>query len=288
MKKIKLLDGAMGTELIRRGVSLSTPIWSADANINNPEIVFQIHEDYVNSGSDYIIANTFRTTKRSYEKLNLSSSNAKLMAKKSLKTSIQLARKASTANTKVLGSIAPLEDCYSPLLFPGVQIAKQEFLEISNLLIYEGVDGFILETMNNIQETQACLEVISTYNLPIWVSYNLNRSSNILSGEDLIDGLKILEKYPVSYVLLNCNPFGRTINGMNIIKKHWTRQWGIYPNLGIGEPAPDGIINKLYSDKEFLDLMYKAIKLGATILGGCCGTTPNHIKILKEHIESDN
>ena len=59
MSKIKLLDGAMGTELIHRGISLSTPVWSADANINNSEIVYQIHADYVASGSDYIIANTF-------------------------------------------------------------------------------------------------------------------------------------------------------------------------------------------------------------------------------------
>ena len=182
MKKITLLDGAMGTELIRRGVLLSTPIWSADANINNPDIVYQIHVDYVNSGSNYIIANTFRTTKRSYLKLNLFSSDASSMAKKSLRASIQLAKKASSGHAKVLGSIAPLEDCYLPTLFPGPEIARQEFSEIANLLFKEKIDGFILETMNNIQETQACLDVISKYNLPIWVSYNLGSSSNILSN----------------------------------------------------------------------------------------------------------
>ena len=283
MSKIKLLDGAMGTELIHRGISLSTPVWSADANINNSEIVYQIHADYVASGSDYIIANTFRTTKRFYVKLGLSSNDAMIMAKTSLKSSVRLAKKASCENTKILGSIAPLEDCYMPSLFPGPQIAKQEFSEIGNLLVQEEIDGFILETMNNMQETQVCLEVISQYNLPIWVSYNLSSSSNLLSGENLTDGLKILEEYPVSCVLLNCNPLDRTMKGINIIEKYWKKEWGIYPNLGIGEPAPDGIIKKFHSDSDFLDLMNKAVELGANVLGGCCGSTPHHIKILKEH-----
>ena len=138
--------------------------------------------------------------------------------------------------------------------------------------------------MNNIQETQICLEVISIYNLPIWVSYNLSSSSNILSGENLIEGLKILEEYPVSCVLLNCNPFDRTINGMNIIEKCWTREWGIYPNLGIGEPDPDGIIDNLYPDEEFMNLIEYSISVGATIFGGCCGSSPKHIELIKKYL----
>mgnify|MGYP001212712024 CR=1 FL=1 len=79
---------------------------------------------------------------------------------------------------------------------PGNKKAQLEFLELSDWFVNCGIDIFILETMNNMQETQVCLEVISQYNLPIWVSYNLSSSSNILSGENLIEGLKLLEEYP--------------------------------------------------------------------------------------------
>ena len=59
--------------------------------------------------------------------------------------------------------------------------------------------------------------------------------------------------------------------------------WGIYPNLGIGEPSPNGVISSYHSDIELLDLCKKALELGASVLGGCCGTSPQHIKLLKDN-----
>ena len=69
---------------------------------------------------------------------------------------------------------------------------------------------------------------------------------------------------------------------MNIVSENWEREWGIYPNLGIGEPSPNGNIKTIYSDNEFLRVSKKAIASGATIVGGCCGSSPKHIKLLKE------
>ena len=73
------------------------------------------------------------------------------------------------------------------------------------------------------------------------------------------------------------------MKGMNIIEKYWKKEWGIYPNLGIGEPSPNGVISSYHSDIEFLDLCKKALELGASVLGGCCGTSPQHIKLLKDN-----
>ena len=65
--------------------------------------------------------------------------------------------------------------------------------------------------------------------------------------------------------------------------KNWNKEWGIYPNLGIGEPSPDGIINHIYSNEEFLNVINKAKNLGANALGGCCGSDINHIKLIANH-----
>ena len=127
---IKLLDGGMGSELIRRGEILPNHIWSADSNIKNPELVCQIHKDYIAAGSTCITTNTFRTTPRSYRKTGLSESNSIEIAHKSLKTAVRMAKKARNDRTKVLGSIAPLEDCYKPELFPGENTAKKEFKQL--------------------------------------------------------------------------------------------------------------------------------------------------------------
>ena len=174
MPLIKILDGGMGTELISQGIKLPPHTWSADTNINNPSLVYKIHKKYIESGSDYIITNTFRTTPRSYMKTGLSIIKSKEIAHQSLINAVKMAQKAGCeTKVKILGSIAPLEDCYKPSNYPGDRKAKLEFLELSNWFIDSGIDIFILETMNNLPEILVCLKTLSSHNIPIWVSLNL-------------------------------------------------------------------------------------------------------------------
>jgi len=278
----------MGSELIRRGETLPSHIWSADSNFNNPELVYQIHKDYIDAGSNFITTNTFRTTPRAYRKTGLSTSDSIAMAHRSLKIAVRLANKATNDKLKILGSIAPLEDCYKPGLFPGEEIAKNEFRQIGGWLVDEGINIFLIETMNSIRETRACLDAVLKFDIPIWVSFVLKNSKQILSGEKLVDAIRMLKNYDVSCVLLNCNPLNRTIDAMNIIAENWERMWGVYPNLGIGEPSPDGIINQIYSDEEYISVIDKSITLGANMLGGCCGSSIKHIKLITDYITYDS
>ena len=132
LNKIKLLDGAMGSELIKRGLIPHEYTWTSNANIEVQEMVYDIHAEYVESGSHYLTTNTFRSTPRSYAKLGLSIGNASIIAKKSLENAVKIAKKASSNKCKILGSIAPLEDCYKPELFPGRKIALSEFNTIGS------------------------------------------------------------------------------------------------------------------------------------------------------------
>jgi|TARA_B100000809_G_C15117516_1_gene523015 homocysteine S-methyltransferase len=282
MTKLSLLDGAIGSELILRGETLPPHIWSAEVNLSNPDLLLNIYKEYINAGSNYITTNTFRTTTRAYKKTGLSTIQANEIAKKSMHSAISIAKRSANKSIKILGSIAPLEDCYSPQLFPGVENAKNEFSIIAKWLKEGGIDGYILETMNNITETQICLEVIQDYKLPVWVSFNLLDSYRIQSGETLENAINMTTNFDVDCILLNCNPVERTQEALKIISNQCSI-WGIYPNLGIGEPSPDGVISKYYSDDEFLKLCKNAIDLGASVVGGCCGTSPRHIKILTDN-----
>ena len=131
MHKIGILDGAMGSEFINKGIALPEHIWSSWVNLEAHEKVYNLHKDYINAGADYITTNTFRTTPRAYKKIGLSDSESEILAKTSLKTAVSIAQKAASENIQILGSIAPLEDCYRPDLFPGLNNAKKEFSEIS-------------------------------------------------------------------------------------------------------------------------------------------------------------
>ena len=116
----------------------------------------------------------------------------------------------------------------------------------------------------------------------------LKNSRQLLSGEKLVDAIRMIKNYDVGCVLLNCNPLHRTIDAMNIIAENWERMWGVYPNLGIGEPSPDGIINQIYSDEEYISVIDKSITLGANMLGGCCGSSIKHIKLITDYITYDS
>ena len=286
MSSIKILDGALGTEIISRDIKLPNHIWSAHTNTKNPYLIYQIHKKYIDSGSSYITTNTFRTTPRAYLKTGLSTDDAIKEAYTSFSNAIKMANKArEDSDVKVLGSIAPLEDCYIPSNYPGNKIAQLEFLELYNWFSNSKVDIFILETMNNLSEIVTCLKVFSEYKKPIWVSLNLLDHNHILSGESIVDVVKGISKFNVSALLLNCNSIEKTSSALKTLSQCWDKDWGIYPNLGLGEPAPDGIISDYSDMKSFIDISKKAVDLGASIIGGCCGSNYKHIVALSNQFK---
>ncbi len=284
MPKIELLDGAMGSEFIKRGYNLPEHIWSANMNIENSDTVYDIHMEYINAGSNYITTNTFRTTPRSYMKTGLNINEATIVAKKSLLNAAEIAKKAANNSVKVLGSIAPLEDCYMPNLFPGKNIAKKEYQEIAKWLDESNIDIFLIETMNSIQEAEICIKECSKYNRPIWVSFSLLDKKKILSGEKLIDAIKMTNTYDVDAFLINCTSLYSINYCLDTVSDNCEGRWGVYPNLGIGNISPDGNIKSIHSNDDIIRLFYNVIDHGGTLIGTCCGSSPKHINLLKNKV----
>ena len=286
MSPIKILDGALGTEIISRNIKLPNHIWSADTNIKNPSLVYEIHKKYIDSGADYITTNTFRTTPRSYLKTGLSISNAKNKAYKSFSNAIDMANQAKEGKKiKILGSIAPLEDCYIPSNYPGNKIARLEFLELCEWFSNSKIDIFLLETMNNLSEIVTCLDIVSLQEKSIWISLNLLDDNHILSGESIQEVVKGVSKFNISALLLNCNSIDKTNLALENLNECWDRDWGIYPNIGLGEPTPDGVINNYSDMSSFMDVSKKAVDLGANIVGACCGSNYKHIVALSNQFK---
>ncbi len=128
MMPFKILDGAMGSELIKRGLTLPKHIWSADANINYPELVLQIHGEYVGAGADYITTNTFRTTPRAYLKTGINSKKASQMAKYSLVRAIELAKKLLFKEQRLSVLLHHLKTVTGPICFQAEMLLYQSFL----------------------------------------------------------------------------------------------------------------------------------------------------------------
>ena len=275
-----IMDGAMGSELIKRGTILPRHTWSAHANLERPDLVKTIHQEYIDAGAQIITANTFRATPRSYKKTGLSMDLATQKAYSSLNKAVQLAKQVAKENTIILGSIAPLEDCYKPELFPGKKTAESEFKMIIKWLLDAKVDGIILETMNSLAETAAVLNILNDYHIPTYVSYYVKTAKQLPSHEPLSAAMSLLKNYEVTALLFNCSPIATMNKVIDNMIKNYDGPWGVYPNLGEGQPSPDGTINVISSNNAFLNFINKSINKGAKIIGACCGSSPNHIKLL--------
>ncbi len=282
MKTPTLLDGAMGTELQRRGVNLPLPLWSADANLTHPEIVLSIHQDYIDAGADIITTNTFRSTTWTYRKVGYSPRRAQDRARESLFSAVDLARKAAQDDHKIAGSLTALEDCYLPERFPGRTAAEDVYGQTVEWFETAGVDLLLFETMGHPEEINTALEMVQGKKMKRWLSLILKDEGHLLEGSNLDPILTKAKWAGVACVLLNCNTVQITEKAVPGLMNLWESRWGVYPNLGLDQPEPDGTIHVLLDKQTFLAFSSRMVEKGASVLGSCCGSTPEHIKFLRE------
>jgi len=274
-----VIDGAMGTELMNRGLNLPLPLWSAVANIEYNKMVIDVHNDYINEGCDIITTNTFRTTPRTYFKAGYSREDSILISKKSFDMAIKAAKSAKEGNDILIaGSISPLEDCYEPNDFPGRNIALKEFEQLSNWVHDSGVDIILLETMGNFNEITIALQASQNHSIPIWLSVVLKNTTEILDGTNIERVASLAMENNVDLILINCTPLETAYGALELFLKNWSREWGVYPNAGTSMPSKDGMFLKIVDDENFCKQINFFINQGASIVGSCCGSTPNTIR----------
>jgi S-methylmethionine-dependent homocysteine/selenocysteine methylase len=277
---IVILDGAMGTELFRRGIKTRLPIWSAQALIENPELVRNIHSDYIHAGAEIITTNTFRTTHRALGKKGFSH-----RAKELTQLAVNLAKEArnESANESVwiAGSVAPLEDCYEPDLIPDSETAFREHSEFISWLVEAGVDLILIETMNTIQETIAATRAAEKHRLPIFISWTCASDGKILSGENIEEAVRLLEPYNPAAFLINCTPSKDIPPALRAMRNATRIPIGAYANVGKAEPIFGWEFTRELDSSNYANEALIWIREGAKIVGGCCGTTPEYISELK-------
>ena len=279
MNAIKILDGAMGTELVRRGIKLNLPIWSGDCNINNRELVFKIHSDYINAGADIITTNTFRTTSYTYHKAGYSKKNAFDRARDSFFYATDLAFNASNGK-RVAGSITTIDDCYLPNKFPGKRISEQVYQELMMWFEKTDIDLILFETMGNMEEILIALEQAKSYKFRIWLSIIVKNDKFLLDGTSLLSFFNQIKEYEISCLLINCNCIENTMAFIRTINRYWDGIWGCYPNLGKKELINDYF--EIIDEKLFCDNIKGLLSKKPNVIGACCGSTPQHIKLINQ------
>ena len=300
MKNLIIGDGAMGTELRRRGVEVPShveSIWSALALKEATSIVEEIHIDYIEAGSDYITTNNYAVTRPILSRDNLDNELESLTIK-----SIEIAKaalsKTKRENVKILGSLPPLETSYRADLILKEKEMNKQYSEIANILKGK-VDIIICETMASALEAKCALKAALETNMPVWVSWTLHGDvrNTLPSGETVNQAFTELNGLEPDAYLVNCCAANLVTPSIKALKELTDIPIGGYANAE--NVALDTENSNLkfaaerhwnsaieINEKAYLEEAKLWIKEGASIIGGCCRTTPSYIKELSTNLKT--
>lgn len=280
-----ILDGAMGTELSRRGVSIQLPLWSANTLLENPEVVKQVHIDYINAGVDIITTNTFRTDSRTFQKAGLT----KMGAYSSTQLAIEIAKSAidivSTGRRIwIAGSMSPLEDCYHPELSPDYKTAFEEHKEKALWLSEAGVDFILVETMNTFQEALAATKAALNTGLPVITSFICNSEGNIFNGDDMFKAYLKLKTLKINGFSINCTHHSIISTFLEQYLHRIEIPVAVYANAGFYNKDSGWKDDINFSPENYAQITQNWVAMGVKIAGGCCGTSPEYIHEIAEKL----
>ena len=282
-----LLDGAIGTEILRRNVT-----WADHQLASRPEFVRSIHEDYIRAGADVISTNSFQLCRRALynhfrdaaHRRHIGAQDLDERANRLLAASVRLAvearqRIAAGRPVAVAAAVTTLEWCFRPDLAPSAEQARSEYREIFEVVQEAGADLVLLETVNSITEARAALEVANDAGLPCWISFVPDERGRLFTGESLKQAVAELEALSVDAILLNCAPPADITSGLAELAPHARVPIGAYAHIGRFDP-PEWLFTDEYPPERYRDIAARWKQMGSRILGGCCGTTPEHIAAL--------
>jgi len=295
---ITLLDGGMGYELKLRGVKVpdyTKSIWSAMALVEDPDAVVDVHASYLEAGADVLTINNYSVTPPILAREGMGDRVEELTG-----LAVDLAEKACVRvgrRPRIAGSFPPLETSYRADLVEGRDEVLESYRRIGSVL-KDRVDLILCETLANSHEAVWACEAAAETGLEYWMSWTLQgtRLNTLPSGESLADAVKALRDLEPAARLVNCCGANFVTAALPTLKELTDGPIGGYANAENVTPE-EGVggvdVNVDAAQREaatYLDPDAYAVEVqrwleaGATIIGGCCGTRPKHIKRLREMI----
>lgn len=304
--EVIVLDGATGTEIARKGGAMDGAAWCAVANLNHPDIVRQVHEDYIRAGADVVIANTFATCRHVLAGAGLAEETVRLNRR-----AVELAREArdrasagrpvavagSISNTMawVPGTISP-----DPRYVPTPEQEEANYREVAETFAEAGVDFIVLEMMLDIEHASRAVAAAVATGLPVWVGISATRQPDgRMTGWDL--GIEERGKLVPGYAPPPAPPLGDIVDALmvpgcqvagimhssvaatdpalDILFEHWKGPVMVYPETLAFDPATH-MPEVTVPPADFAHACRGWVERGVQIVGGCCGTTIEHIRAM--------
>ena len=292
--EIILLDGAVSTEIQRRGVVMDSNVWSGLAHMTEPQAVLQVHEDYIQAGAQVITANTYSTARHVLESIDLGG-EVKDINTEAVKLAQAARENVAKDKTWIAGSISSMAPFNSPLEVASGYKVEDNYLELAEILAEAGVDLIIVEMMRDIENARLVVKAALSVGLPVWVGYSAMMSEdrksvlawywkNKLPTTSFGDLVHAIAKLGGDAAGIMHSQVRDTAAALEILSRYWPGPKLAYAETGELE-KPDWNFKEICSPEKYVIEIESWInRFGVQIVGGCCGTGPEHIRILKDRL----
>lgn len=279
-----ILDGATGSNLQKAGMKSGEcpEQWI----LNHPDIFIDLQKKYIGAGSDAVYAPTFTSTRVKLDEYGLGAKQREYVGKLVGLSKQAVEESRTDRKIYVLGDISMTGLQIQPLGTMPFEELVDIYKEQVTLSVEAGVDGFVIETMMSLQEARAAvLAVKESCDLPIFVTMTFQEDGRTLYGTSPETAMVVLQEMGVDAVGINCSTGpDKMVDAVKSMKRYAKVPVIVKPNAGLPALVDGETVYDMGPD-EFARAMKKLAEAGATVLGGCCGTTPEHICCLKEALK---
>jgi len=278
-ERVLFLDGAYGTELFKRAKKRKA---IELLNIENPEVVRKLQDEYIKAGADILLTNTF-----SANRIKLRSLGCEELLEKINSLAVKVAKSVCSGDQLLFGDISSTGIFVEPFGEMEFDRAHEVFKEQAKILIENGVDGIIIETMSDLKELKAAILAVRdlTSNLPIIAHMTFEENGISVTGTSVEIFANLMNDLDVDVVGINCSlEPGQMLSVFSKLSSCCKKPLCVEPNAGNPILDKNGELSYKTTPEEFAVYMADFVELGANIVGGCCGTTPEHIKMMRDYI----
>ncbi|MNB66717.1 Bifunctional homocysteine S-methyltransferase/5,10-methylenetetrahydrofolate reductase [compost metagenome] len=276
--KVLVGDGAMGTFLYQKGFPVG--ISYEELNLTSPEVIEEVHRSYIEAGAQLLESNTYSANYDKLSKFGLESKVEEIN-----RAGIRIARQAAGANGYVVGAVGSIRAGKRASL--SASELKRYFSQQIGALLEEQADGIMLETFYDLEEMHLALRTVRklSTDIPVICQFAVDETAMTMDGLTLPEAFRILEEDGADVIGFNCRtgPFGIK-RALRTLQDSLSLPVSVFPNAGLADYV-DGHYKYGASPEYFGQMAESFADMGCRIIGGCCGTTPQHIAEISEALK---
>src|SRR5215475_3771643 len=296
--ELVIIDGGMGSQLQAEGVPMDEVAWSARANLEQPDAVQRVHEEFIRAGAEVIIANTFAASRAGLGPAGLGGRVADAN-RGAMRAALRAREATATGPVAVAGSMSSFCPIAMDAAAPGTPLSSPaaedprfprlaDFREQAALLAEAGADLIALEMIDGQGYGRAAMQAAAETGLPVWLGVSPARLDDGTLGtfpelgdddslEDLLSAL--IDPGLAAVTVMHADP-EVALDAIEIIRRHYAGPIGVYAETGSWQP-PNWVFDGL-TPGDYLRQAITWADHGAQLIGGCCGTGPGHIRVLAD------